>query len=264
MAYPRGNIPAPMSLAKLHEHRRLWDAKPALRAVYAVWFERLLSLMPSGARVLEVGSGPGFFSAWARRHRDDLRWTATDLVATPWNALAADAQALPVRDGCLDVVVVVDVIHHLAAPARFFAECGRVLRPGGVLLALEPWVTPLSYPIYRFIHQEGCTTGIDPWAPFGAATGKEAFDGDGAVPWKIVTTTSPAEWERFGLGAPHVERLNGFAWLLTLGFRRGSLLPMPLCGAMTSVDRWTSPLSRLLGLRGLLRWERGPGQRALP
>jgi SAM-dependent methyltransferase len=245
-----------MSLERLREHRSIWEAKPVLADVYAVWFDELIGLARPGQRVLEVGAGPGLLAPWSRERRPDLRWIASDLLAAPWNDLVSDATALPIRAGTLDLVVGVDVLHHLARPRRFFIEAARVLAGGGRIALLEPWVTPLSYPIYRFVHQEGCTLGIDPWEPFAA--GKDAFDGDGAVPWRIVRSTPDPEWRSLALAPPRVRPFNGFAYLLTLGFRRASLLPRAAAPAFTRLDGALAPFAGLFGMRALLVWERGP------
>ena len=85
-------------------------------------------------------------------------------------------------------MVGLDVLHHLPDPAAFFCEAARVLAEGGRLSLVEPWITPLSWVVYRFFHQENCRLSVDPWQPFPA--GKDSFDGDAAVPWRIVGTTS--------------------------------------------------------------------------
>ncbi len=242
-----------MSLDTLLEHRRIWARKPVLAAVYRPWFERLLAGLAPGARVLEVGAGPGFLAAHARATRPDLRYVTTDVVPTPGTDVAADALRLPFRDGSLDAVLVLDVIHHLARPWGFFAEVARCLRPGGELRAIEPWITPLSYPVYRFFHQEGCSLGVDTRAPFGAGD-KRPFDGDQAVPWKLVRTAGAGDWRRCGLQPPRLERLNGFAYVPSLGFRRLSLLPPALVRPLQLLDGALQPLAPLLGLRASLRW----------
>lgn len=242
-----------MSRGRLEEHRRLWATKPLLAQVYAPWFEDLVGEVARGARVVEVGAGPGTLRAFARERRPDLRWLATDLLPVPWNDVAADAGRLPLTSASADCVLGLDVLHHLPDPAAFFREAARVLAPGGRLALVEPWISPLSWPIYRFLHDEECRLGVDPWHPFPGPN-KASFDGDAAVPWRIVRDSREADWRRLGLDPPRVTRLNTFAYLLSLGFRPGSLLPKPLVGPLLALDRWTAPLAPATALRATLVW----------
>jgi len=244
--------------ARRAEHREVWEGKPVLSRVYGVWFDALLARLPPGARVLEVGAGPGFLSRYARARGEGLRWISTDLLETPWNDLVADGLRLPFRDGSFDAVVGLDLVHHLARPASFFNEAARVLRPHGRVALIEPWVSPFSYPIYRWLHHEGCTLGLDPWSPFGGegAEGKDPFRGDAAVLRRLVEVTPEARWSELGFHGPALLRLNGFAYLLSLGFRRGSLLPAPLAGALMKADRALRPLARYAAMRALAVWEK--------
>ena len=245
----------PVSRERLEEHRRVWARKPVLADLYAVWFDALLERVPVGGSALEVGAGPGFLTAYAGRKRPDLRWVATDIVEAPWNALVADAQSLPFRDEAFDAVVGLDLIHHLARPLSFLEDACRVVKPGGRIAAVEPWVTVLSYPVYRWLHHEACTMGVDPSAPFGAGE-KQAFDGDSAVPREVVRSLPASEWERMGLSRPQVLPMNGFGYLLSLGFRPPSLLPRSLGGLLIRTDRARAPLAPWLGMRALLAWDR--------
>jgi SAM-dependent methyltransferase len=243
-----------VSLARLEEHRRIWAAKPQLAAVYGVWFRRLLDPIPGGTRVLEVGAGPGFLASAARQRRPDLKWVASDLLATPWNHVVADAGRLPLATGAVGAVVGIDVLHHLSRPADFFRECARVLGGVGPLCLVEPWITPVGWLVYRFLHQEECRLGVDPWDPFPGPD-KDSFDGDAAVPWRLVHRTPPREWRLLGLEPPRRWRLNTFAYVLSLGFREASLLPRPLVRPLLLVDRLTRPLTPLTAIRALLVWE---------
>lgn len=250
-----------MSVARLIEHARIWRDKPALRLVYSVWFDALLEDVPEGAKVVEVGAGPGLFAQYARQRRPDLAWVASELADASWNDVVADAHALPFRTGAVDAVLGLDVLHHLARPRAFFSEAARLLRPAGRLALVEPWVTPFSFLVYRFFHQEACLEPPDPWTPFAASSGdrdKDLFDGNAAIPRAIVRETPPEEWRRLGLEPPRTELMNGFAYLLTLGFRRASLLPAAAAPSMVSLDRRLRALAGLAALRARLLWTRSP------
>lgn len=225
-----------------------------LARVYRPWFDALLDVVPPHGRALEVGAGPGFFRERAAVLRPDIRLTSLDVLTTPWNDLVGDALRLPLRSSTFDAIVGTDVLHHLARPAAFFAEGGRVLRPGGVLAFIEPWVSPFSYPIYRFLHQEGCTLGLDPWRPFGDALDKPAFDGDAAVVPGLVRQTPVERWRELGLAPPRARLLNGFAYLLSLGFKPASLLPAALAPSVMAVDRLLGGAAPLLALRAFVVW----------
>ena len=242
-----------MSLERLEEHRRLWEGKPELRAVYRVWFDQLLSGIPEGTRVLEVGSGPGLLAPAARDERPDLRWISSDLLRAPWNDLVADAAQVPLATGSVGAVVGLDVLHHLPKPADFFREAARVLGGAGELRLVEPWITPFGWVIYRFFHQEDCRLGVDPWDPF--PPGKDSFDGNAAVPWRLVRLTRPWDWRHLGFEPPRWRRSNTFTYLLSLGFRERSLLPAGLVRPLLLLDRLTRPLVPLTALRALLVWE---------
>ena len=64
----------------------------------------------------------------------------------PATRVAADARDLPFVDRSFDVVIVQGGLHHLERLPddldRVLAEAARVLRPGGRLVAVEPWATP--------------------------------------------------------------------------------------------------------------------------
>ena len=242
----------------LEQHREVWRRKPALASIYQVWFDALLASVAPRSGVLEIGSGPGFLAAYARARRPDLRWISSDVVEMPWNDVAADALRLPFRERSLDAVVVVDLLHHLARPAAFFQEAGRVLRGGALVSTIEPWVTPLSFPIYRWTHPEGCTLDIDPWDPFGVAESREKqpLHGNSACAWRLVRTAPAERWRELGFEPPRVSLFNGFAYLASLGFRKGSLLPRQLTPLLLRLDEASARLAPLLSLRALITWRR--------
>ena len=94
--------------------------------------------------VLEVGCGTGHWLAMlaALEHpcagidRSRGMLTRARLNAPTVCLVQAAAESLPWRSASVDRVLVVNALHHFAAPAAFFAEARRVLRPGGGLLTV--------------------------------------------------------------------------------------------------------------------------------
>ena len=205
--------------------------------------------------MLEVGAGPGFLSAHARERRKDLRCTASDLHPLPWNSVAADAGRLPLADGSVGAVVGLDVLHHFGRPSGFFREAARVLGADGRIVLVEPWITPLSWVIYRFFHQEDCRLSRRPVEP---VPGREGQLRRATPPCRGRWSARRPEsrWRELGLSPPRVRRLNAFAYVLSLGFRPGSLLPRALASPAMALDRATSPLAPLTALRAVLTWRR--------
>jgi SAM-dependent methyltransferase len=94
---------------------------------------------------LEIGCGEGTnLARLARRGRPvgidrypaKARFAARAVPGA--RVAAADATALPFRDGAFASVLIRDLLHHLPEPRRATAEAVRVLRPGGTLLVFEP------------------------------------------------------------------------------------------------------------------------------
>ncbi len=115
----------------------------------------------NGARVLEVGCGPGHLSTrLARQHGLDVTGLDLDpamIERARRNAervdgderrpafVVGDVASLPFPDGSFDLVVSTLSMHHWADPGAGLAEIGRVMRPGGRALVwdLRPGIVPL-------------------------------------------------------------------------------------------------------------------------
>ena len=141
---------------------------------------------PDGARVLEVGCGPGHLSIrLARQHGLDVTGLDLDpamIERARANAdrkedgdehgpsfLVGDVAALPFPDESFDLVVSTMSMHHWADPTAGMAEIDRVLRPGASALiwdfrpGFQPFHGDLPDPVE---HTHGAplrVVGATPW-----------------------------------------------------------------------------------------------------
>jgi SAM-dependent methyltransferase len=68
------------------------------------------------------------------------RYLSTDLAFHPGLDFVADAQAVPLRDGCVDAVICISLLEHVFEPHAVVREIHRVLRPGGVAFLYAPFL----------------------------------------------------------------------------------------------------------------------------
>jgi SAM-dependent methyltransferase len=245
------------TIERFERHRRAWEENRALRVLYADWYGRIAAALPPlelGPRI-ELGSGPGF----ARGFVPGLE--LTDLVAAPWHDRELGAEEIAVADGSVGALVLFDVLHHLPSPRRFFAEATRVLRPSGRIVLCEPLISALSYPVYKFLHEEPVDMSVDPLALApapGAVAEKDPFDSNQAIPTVLFGRRRAAFQQAFpALKVVAIQRLAGPSYPASGGFSRSALLPAALWTALYGLERHLpEPLFRLIGFRLLVVIER--------
>ena len=228
-------------------HRSVWSARPELRSVYHQLFDRLKAAIGNRKPAVEFGAGPGFF----KEYMPDL--IATDVIATSWVDVVCDGCLMPFANNSVGAIAMLDVLHHLPKPLNFIQEAARVLRPGGMLAMIEPWITPASYLLYRYFHHEDCTLRIDVESPFDSA-GKKAFDGNATIPYNLIR-----HYSKNGGSTMRLVKLEPFLalpYLATLGFKRSRPLPRVLIDVAATCEKALGPLGRWNATRALLLWEK--------
>ncbi|HSC83485.1 MAG TPA: class I SAM-dependent methyltransferase [Pseudomonas sp.] len=104
-------------------------------------FAWLAANSPGHQRALDIACGSGQASRPLLKHfhqvlacdgSPEQLLAATDLHGI--DSFAADAEAQPLTDASLDLIVVAQALHWFATPS-FFAEVSRLLKPGGLFCA---------------------------------------------------------------------------------------------------------------------------------
>jgi SAM-dependent methyltransferase len=198
--------------------RSIIQNKPFLRQLYAEWYAEMASAIPSGdAPTLELGSGAGFFA-------ESIPGLITsDVFLIPDVSLVLDGQALPFRTASLRAIAMSEVLHHIPDVEQFFAEASRCVRPGGVIVMIEPWVTAWSRFVWGRLHHEPFQPDRTDWTipSSGPLSGA-----NGALPWIVFERDRNIFEERFPEWEIRSIRLNlPIRYLLSGGVSLRSLMP---------------------------------------
>jgi SAM-dependent methyltransferase len=135
--------------SKLAARARLHREFSTAEVGWFTWVARQLPVGP-GAKILDVGCGPGWFWPEAvaalppqvaltlldqsRGMVDEALDRCHPLPLASVAGVTADATALPFADDTFDAVIAMHMLYHVADQERAITEFHRVLGPGGTLL----------------------------------------------------------------------------------------------------------------------------------
>lgn len=217
-------------LRLLERSHAKWKRSPALRAYYESVYRQMAAFAAPGP-ALEVGSGCGFICDFIPEV------VTTDVCATRFVPRAASAYALEaVAGGPWSTIYLLDVLHHLREPMRFFDSAARALRSGGRIVLMEPAATALGRVFYRMFHHEPIEpAGVGQPYIFGSSESSPEFANMGIG------------WAMFGRDREHVQQMlsrRGLA-LLTVRFR--DLVSYPVTGGFSGPALLPATCVRALG-----------------
>jgi SAM-dependent methyltransferase len=215
--------------------------------VYRGWHQEIAErLSRAPGQTVELGSGIG------RLKETIPDVVLTDVEPTKYADIVASADALPFGDGSVANLVLIDVFHHLARPAAFLDEAARVLAPGGRVVLLEPYCSPVSSVAYRHLHHEDVSF---------ETSGLEADESLAGSPWtgNLARPTVAffrqreeisRRWPR--LGVAEARLLTSPAYPLSGGYSRRSLAPAFLYPVLSVLERLALPLLPFIAFRCLV------------
>ena len=103
----------------------------------------------AGKTVVDIGGGPGYFTAEFRARGADCFLFEPDPAelfggdGAAEGAVLADGYWLPVRDGGADICFSSNVLEHVSDPIGLIGEMIRITRPGGLIyLSFCNWYSP--------------------------------------------------------------------------------------------------------------------------
>jgi SAM-dependent methyltransferase len=221
--------------------RRIIEEKRLLQDIYRDWYAAIASSIPPGPEpVLELGSGAGFMGTYIDR------LIASDILHVPDLDLVLDACHIPLLDRSLKAIAMTNVLHHVPDVAAFFRDAARVVRPGGALVMIEPWVTPWSRVIYGVFHHEPFHPGATDWKISGTGPLSAA---NGALPWILFERDRLRFEQEFP--AWRVQSIDPgmpLRYLLSGGFTSRGIMPSWTSSTWRRLEKGLGPLTRKFGM----------------
>ncbi|OEJ66396.1 class I SAM-dependent methyltransferase [Magnetovibrio blakemorei] len=238
---------------ELEKRHAIWIKKPVLRVVYSDIYARIISQCAQGKQILEVGGGTGIGKIFLPNA------VTLDIVSSPWTDVVGDCHLLPFPDESLDIIVMVDVWHHLQYPIDFLNEAARTLRKGGRIVMAEPAITPFSAFFYKWLHYEPLELNVDPFIRYVDNPNRNPlFDSNQAIPTLLMGRyRHRLEQEIEQLSIIKNEHFSLWAYPLSGGYRSWSLVPSVLVRPLLKLERLLEPfVGQLIGFRLLAVFEK--------
>ncbi len=236
---PEGHLDAPETTIKRKEIIR---SKPFLYNFYRdcySFFKEYSENIPTGAK-LEIGTGAGFLSEIIPG------LIGSDILSLPDLDLVCSGQQLPFSNNSLSAIYMLNVLHHIQDSVLFFEEVQRCLKPGGVLVAVEPTSSPWGDFIYKHFHNEPFDKNQNDWK---LPAGGPLSMANGALPWIIFNRDKNLFKKIFPeLTIGHIDCFSPFTYLLSGGFSYKQFFPGSFYPLLKLSETILRPFNRRIGM----------------
>jgi SAM-dependent methyltransferase len=203
------------------------------RELYRDQFKHLPS--PETLSILEIGSGTSPLKQFHSNivTSDILQLDYLDLVFDCHEIDKLDA----IKDNSLDVITLTNVLHHLKSPIAFLNCAAGKLKPGGKVIATEPFFSVLSTAIFKYLHHEPVDFRISE-PELGEVQGPLA-SANIALPWLIFFRRR--DWlqrlnDNFDIASRDIRLFTALSYIATGGISHRLPVPRFLYRALFPID----------------------------
>ncbi len=227
--------------------KRLIRENGFLHRIYETWYDcHKLAIpdTPGGTRILEIGSGAGFFAEFM--NSEDV--VTSDIIPLSGIDLTLDAQELEQEFApeSLRGITMINVLHHVPDVRRFFRSATHALAQGGVVSMIEPWVSGWSKFVYNNLHHEPFDPDRQDW---GFETTGPLSGANGALPWIVFERDKQKFEELFpDLQIVQVRPIMPLLYLISGGVSMRQLQPAALFGFWSGLEMMLTSCNRHLAM----------------
>jgi len=230
--------------------RQIIQRKTFLKKFYRECYLSIAQSLPNhiNGPVIELGSGAGFLKEYIPN------LLTSEIIKIPNVDLILDGTNLPFSTDALKGIVMIDVLHHIPNAASFFSDAQKCIKPGGVIIIIEPWSTPWSRFVYRYLHHEPFELDVKEWK---FPTGGPLSQANSALPWIIFER----DREKFEKEFPQFKiqeiMLNfPFCYILSGGVSLRSIIPGSMYNVIRKIENISQPWMNSLAMFAKIILER--------
>jgi SAM-dependent methyltransferase len=185
--------------------------------------------------ILEIGSGT---SPLKQFHSNIV---TSDILHLDYLDLVFDCHEIDkldvIKDKSLDVITLTNVLHHLKSPIAFLNCAAGKLKPGGKVIATEPFFSVLSTVIFKYLHHEPVDFRIS--EPELSEVRGPLASANIALPWLIFFRKR--EWlqrlsENFDIARSDIRPFTALSYMASGGISHRLPVPRSLYRALFPID----------------------------
>jgi SAM-dependent methyltransferase len=190
---------------------------------------------PGALSILEIGSGTSPLKQFL------ANVVTSDVLDLDYLDLVFDCHEIDklhaIEDNSLDVITLTNVLHHLKSPIAFLNCAAGKLKPGGKVIATEPFFSVLSTAIFNYLHHEPVDFRISK-PELGEVQGPLA-SANIALPWLIFFRRR--DWlqrlnENFDIARRSIQPFTALSYMATGGISHKLPVPRFLYRALFPID----------------------------
>ena len=219
---------------EIQENLKRWNEKPLLGVVYRDLFAKMLPflLYDNGGKTVEFGSGIGQI----KEVLPDC--ITTDMFPNDRIDQVESLYDLSFEASELSNVIMLHVFHHLRYPGAILRELHRVMKLGGRVIILDPYISLLGKLVYGPLHHEpiGLQDEIEWNAPEGfLATDDSYYAAQGnatRIFWRNEFVDEVRGWKRVA-----TKRYSAIPYILSGGYSKPQMYPSWGMGLMKAIEK---------------------------
>lgn len=235
------NISIEQHNKEIHENLRRWNEKPLLKIVYRDLFDKMMPFVIEG-KTVELGSGIG-------QIKEILpNCITTDMFPNERIDQVESVYNLSFDNNELSNIIMLHVFHHLRYPGTALHELRRVMKLGGRVIILDPYISLLGRLVYGPLHHE--PIGMNDKIEWNASVEFSAEDdsyyaaqGNATrVFWRNEFTSEPKGWKRVA-----VKRYSAIPYILSGGYSKPQMYPNWGLGVMRMIEKLCDLMPGIFG-----------------